>query len=35
MYTQNMNIDRTTAILIYNFAVFVHSTEGSLLKVVD
>ncbi len=33
MYTQNMNIDRTAAILIYRFAVFFHSKEGGLLKV--
>jgi len=33
MYTQNMNIDRTSAILIYRFSVFFHSTEGGLLKV--
>ena len=34
MYTQNMNIDRTAAMLIYRFAVFFHSTEDALLKVV-
>jgi len=34
MYTQNMNINRPTAMLIYSFAVFFHFTEGSLLKVV-
>ena len=33
MYTQNMNIYRTTATLIYRFSVFFHSTEGGLLKV--
>ncbi len=34
MYTQNMNIYRTAAMLIYRFAVFFHSTEDALLKVV-
>ena len=34
MYTQNMNIYRTTAMLICKFAVFIHSMEDDLLKVV-
>jgi len=34
MYTQNMNIYRTATMLIYRFAVFFHSTEDALLKVV-
>ena len=34
MYTQNMNMDRLIAMLIYRFYVLSHSTEGGLLKVV-
>jgi hypothetical protein len=34
MYTQNMNIYRTVAMLIYRFSVLFHSTEDGLLKVV-